>query len=69
MTTATAEFPVEAFATAYVAANKIAQTQDTTDPEFQCAHQIADGIAYRDTLEWDAAVAGAAAFYINGHRF
>lgn len=64
------EFNTEAFANAYVAGNKIAQTQDTTSPEFKGAYQIATELGYdRDTMEWDAAVAGAAAFYFNGHKF
>lgn len=69
MTTKT-EFSVEAFATAYVAANKAAQKYDPTKPDFRSAYEIAKDLGYaRDTLEWDAAVAGSAAFYINGHRF
>ena len=67
--TAAIEFDVETFATAYVRANQIAQQNDPTQPDFLCAHQIADCIAKRGTLAWDAAVGGAAAYYINGHRF
>lgn len=69
MTTRT-KFNVEAFATAYCAANKVAQCYDPTKPGFRCAYEIAADLGYaRDTLEWDAAVGGAAAYYINGHRF
>lgn len=64
------EFNVEAFATAYVAANKVAQTQDTTSPEFKGAYQICEELGFvRGSLEWEAGVAGAAAFFFNGHKF
>lgn len=66
----TTEFNTEAFATAYVAANKIAQEQDTRSPEFKCAYEIAAELGHaRDSMEWDAAVGGAAAFFFKGHRF
>lgn len=68
--TATTEFPVKAFAEAYVAGNKVAQCYDPAKPGFRCAYEIAADLGYaRDTLEWEAAVGGAAAYFINGHRF
>ncbi len=63
------ESNVQAFATAYFAANKAAQNYDPSKPDFRCAYEIAADLGYaRDTLEWDAAVGGAAAFDSNGHR-
>lgn len=59
----TTEFDIEAFATAYFAGNKMAQYEDTVDYDFKGAYQIADELGYsRESIEWDAAVAGAAAF-------
>lgn len=67
----TTELDIESFATAYVAGNKNAQSyQYTTAFEWKGAYQIADDLGYdRDSIEWDAAVAGASAFFFNAHRF
>jgi hypothetical protein len=66
----TKELNVEVFANAYVAANKEAQKQDATSPEFKGAYQICEELGFvRGSLEWEAGVAGAAAFFFNGHKF
>lgn len=66
----TKELNVEIFANAYVAANKEAQKQDTTSPEFKGAYQICEELGFvRGSLEWEAGVAGAAAFFFSGHKF
>jgi hypothetical protein len=66
----TTQTEVAAFAAAYVEGNKIAQGYDPAEPGFKGAFQIADDMGHqRDTLLWDAAVGGAAAFYLRGSRY
>lgn len=56
---------VQTFAKAYLAGNEAAQM-----PEADGAYQIADALGYeRGTVEWEAAVGGAAAYLLNGHTF
>ncbi len=63
------ENQVKTFASAYVAGNKMAQQYDPAKPGFICARAIAEALNYmRDTMEYDAAIGGAAAYYINGHK-
>jgi hypothetical protein len=63
-------FDTLSFAKAYLTGNEEAQKYDPTKPDFKGAMQIADALGYaRNSMEWDAVVGGAAAFYINGHRF
>jgi len=61
----TAEINMEAFTNAYLAGNEAAQTGH------ECGlYQMADAAGYvRGSLEWDAYVAGGAAFIFNGHTF
>jgi hypothetical protein len=54
---------MENFVKAYLAGNEAAQARTG-------AYQIADDLGYeRGTVEWEAAVAGAAAYLLKGHTF
>ena len=55
---------VQTFAKAYLAGNEAAQKIENG------AYQIADSLGYeRGSMEWEAAVDGAAAYLLNGHTF
>lgn len=68
--TVKAVISVEAFVKFYLAGNEEAQKVPVESKEFKGAYQIADemGLA-RNSMEWDAAVGGAAAFLLRGHTF
>lgn len=59
------EINMEAFTNAYLAGNEAAQMGR------ECGlYKMADAAGYtRGSLEWDAYVAGGAAFIFNGHTF
>jgi hypothetical protein len=59
---------IEAFYSAYTAGNIKAQQYDPTSPDFKGAFQIAEELGYvRDSVGWQAAVGGAAAWFFGGH--
>ena len=61
----TAEINMEAFTNAYLAGNEAAQATPNAG-----LYQMASAAGYvRGSLEWDAYVAGGAAFIFNGHTF
>jgi hypothetical protein len=56
---------IEAFANAYLAGNEAAQVAPASG-----LYALATDAGYqRGTLEWEAFVAGGAAFLFNGHTF
>ena len=57
---------VNKFANAYLAGNEAAQTK----PSDMGMYQLATAAGYvRDSIEWDAYIAGGCAFLFNGHTF